>query len=118
MKIYVAHSTSFDFKTELYQVLRNSDLNTENEIVLPHEQSLELFNSKDYFDQCDLVIAECSYHSTGMGIELGWANDRKVRIICVYKKDTKPSSSIQSITSEFIEYSTSAELVGKLKEII
>jgi len=118
MKIYVAHSSGFDFKKELYEVIRNSDLNIEHEIVLPHEQSSELFNPKEYFEECDLVISECSYHSTGMGIELGWADDKKVRIICIHKDDTNPSSSLKSVTNEFVEYSSPEELINKLKEII
>lgn len=34
MKIFVAHSSNFDFKNELYLPLRNSDLNNKHKIFL------------------------------------------------------------------------------------
>jgi hypothetical protein len=74
MKIYVSHSTSFDFKEELYKPIRSSDLNSIHEIILPHEDSNEQFKTLDLFKSggCKLIIAEVSYPSTGQGIELGW----------------------------------------------
>ena len=74
MKIYVAHSKKLDYKKELYEPLRNSSLNNEHEIILPHEKSDKPFSSKEFFKTCDVIIAEVSYSGTGLGIELGWAN--------------------------------------------
>lgn len=84
IKIYVAHSRSFDFKKELYEPIRKNFLNNEHTFILPHEHSEEPFNSKDYLkDEADLVIAEVSEPSTGLGIELGWADAHQVLIICI-----------------------------------
>lgn len=118
MKIYVAHSSNFDFKTELYAPLRNSDLNKKHEITLPHEDSSEQFDSKNYFKDCDLVIAEVTYPSTGMGIELGWADYNNVKVICIYKYDAKVSGALKAITNDFIEYYDSVDLVNKLQEVL
>lgn len=118
MEIYVAHSSSFDFKKELYEPLRNSELNNQHNITLPHEQSDRQFNSKEYLPNCDLVIAEVSYPSTGMGIELGWANSLKKRIVCIYKSGSKPSGSLEVVSSDFIEYASPDDLVTKLKEVL
>lgn len=74
MKIYVAHSSGYDYQNELYSPIRNSTLNTKHQITLPHENSIEQFNSKEFLKKCNLVIADVSYPSTGLGIELGWAN--------------------------------------------
>ena len=48
MKIYIAHSQSFDFKTELYIPIKNSPLSKEYSFVFPHELMDERFNSKDF----------------------------------------------------------------------
>lgn len=118
MKIYVAHG-KIDFKKDLYEPIRNSELNSEHEIVFPHENSDEQFESKKFLkEDCDLVIAESSVHSTGMGIELGWTDMFNVPIICVYKKGNKPAGSLRVITDKFLEYSNSKELVSGLKDMI
>jgi hypothetical protein len=115
MKIYVCHSTSFDFKKRLYEPIRNSGLNTKHEIVLPHEKSDSQFNSKEYLKKCDLVIAEVSYPSTGQGIELGWANLYNVPIVCIYKFNTKPSGALKAVSNNLFEYSGKEDLIQKLK---
>lgn len=118
MKIYVAHSTGFNFQDELYKPLRNSELNKIHEITLPHENSDKQFNSKEYLKSCDLVLAEVSYPSTGQGIELGWANLYKVPIICIYKNGSKYSGALTAVSEKFIEYNDTEDLITKLtKEI-
>lgn len=116
MKIYLTHSTSFDYKNELYIPIRESDLNNQHEIVLPHEKSDKPFDSKKYFDECNLVIAEVSYPSTGQGIELGWANIKNIPIICFYKTGTKPSGSIKAVSNKIIEYIDKNDLIKKLSD--
>ncbi|CAN5189909.1 hypothetical protein BH09PAT2_BH09PAT2_03930 [soil metagenome] len=118
MKIYVTHSSSFDYQKELYQPLRNSHLNDLYEITLPHEKSAEQFDSKELIKECNVILAEVSYPSTGQGIELGWANIYVIPIICLYKKGMKPSDSLRTISNTFIEYENSREMVQKLSEYL
>ena len=118
MKIYVAHSSSFDYKNELYKPLRSSNLNEIHEITLPHEDSSAQFNSKEYLKECDLVLAEVSYPSVGQGIELGWANLYEVPIVCFYKEGSKYSGALNVVSKHFIEYSDGANLVEKLNEYL
>ena len=118
MKIYVTHSTAFDFKKELYEPIRNSELNKKNQIALPHETSTELFNSKEYMKSCNLIIAEVSYPSTGQGIELGWANLYNVPILAFYKSGSKPSGSIKAVTNTILEYKNTEELISLLERAI
>lgn len=114
MNIYVCHANSFDFKTELYEPLRASELNRSHTITLPHEKSGEPFHSKEYLGHCDLVIAEVSYPSTGQGIELGWADGYGVPIICVYKQGAKPSGSLKVVSNIFLEYSDAPDMIAQL----
>jgi len=103
MKIYVTHSSNFDYKNDLYLPIRQSKLNIQHEITLPHEQTDELFNSKEYMKNCDFILAEVSYPSTGQGIELGWADLYNKPILCFYKKGFKPSKSINAVSKHIFE---------------
>lgn len=118
MKIYVTHSSNFDYQNELYQPLRKSELNNLYKITLPHEHTTDQFSSKEYIMSCNLILAEVSYPSTGQGIELGWANSYDVPILCLYKKGTTPSGSLKVITNTFIEYVNGEDMVQKLTEFL
>ena len=118
MKIYVTHSTSFDFQNELYGPLRKSELNMVHEIVLPHEHSSEQFSSKEFMKECDVVLAEVSYPSTGQGIELGWANTYNVPIVCLNKKGMKVSGALKTVSEVFIEYENTEDMVKKLGQYL
>ena len=85
MKIYVGHSRNFDFKKELYEPLRKLPC----EFIFPHEKSDKQFNSKDVLKSCNLMIAEVSFPSIGLGIEIGWADSYGVPIIFVHKNGVK-----------------------------
>src|SRR4051812_23351151 len=103
MKIYVSHSTAFDYEHELYAPLEESSLNSVHKITLPHKETREPFLTRELFKDQDLIIAEVSFPSTGQGIELGWADSFKLPIICCYKQGNKVSTSLKMITSNFIE---------------
>lgn len=115
MKIYVAHSKKIDYINDLYIPLKTINA---HEIVLPHENTLENYNSRDFYKSLDLIIAEVSAPATGLGIELGWGYDDNVPIYCIYKKGTKYSSSIKTLTNNFIEYSNNQELLDIVQDII
>lgn len=110
MKIFVSHSQSFEFKEELYKPLREID---GCNFFFPHEN--ESKNTQEEIKNSDLVLAEVSYPSTGQGIELGWANVSKIPILCIFKEGSKISGSLKYITDDFITYSSTGDLVDKLK---
>lgn len=114
--IYVSHSKDYDYKRELYDPIRLSDINNKFNIILPHEKSEKPFNSKEFFSSgnCDYVIAEASYSATGLGIELGWADCYEVNIIAIVKKGYKVSGSVKILTDIIIEYENIEDLLDKL----
>lgn len=118
--IYVSHTRDYDFKKQLYEPLRESGLNYKFNIILPHEKSDTPYNSKDLFKsrnfQC--LLAEISYPSISLGIELGWADSCGIKIICLVKKGFKISNSLRVLTDKFIEYEDSTELIDKLENIL
>lgn len=118
MKIFVAHSSNFDFTNDLYLPLRKSRLNVENEIILPQEGGKEVI-TKQIIKSCDVVVAEVSYPSTGQGIELGWADVFKVPVVCIYKEAGQiSSSSLEKITKTFIAYKDEQDMVDKLRNAL
>jgi hypothetical protein len=117
MKIYIAHSREFDYINDLYKPIREDSFFSNYEIILPHENS-NYHHNRDFYNDIDLLIAECSYSSIGLGIELGFAYDSKKRIYCIHQKDKKVSDSIKVITNNIIEYNSIDEMINIIKEII
>lgn len=118
MKIYIAHSREFDYVNELYIPIRNDEHLNEYTIVLPHEKSAVSSNTRDFYKNIDLLIAECSYSSIGLGIELGWAFDDNVPIYCIYQKGKKISSSIYSVSNNVYEYENIDSMLKLVENII
>lgn len=83
---------------------------------MPHEK--QFLNIKSVIEESDLVIVEATYPSTGQGIELVWAYEAKIPIICVYKITTKISDSLRIVTDKFIEYENTEDLLRKLAIIL
>ncbi len=118
MKIYVGHSTSFDFDKELYQPILNSELSEKHEFILPHASKSEGVNSKNLIAGCDLFLAEVSRTSTGLGIELGWADAVSIPIKFLHKSGATVSGTLKFLSSEFIEYRNEEDLAETLAQHI
>lgn len=118
MKIYIAHSKDINYKEELYKTIRTDDNINKHNIILPHEINDKSNNDRNFYKTIDLVIAECSKPSTGMGIELGWLYDDNIPIYCIYKQNSKISTSIYTITNKIYEYKNKSELLTIIKKII
>lgn len=119
MKIYLAHATRFDFQNELYAPLRASPLWAAHEWILPHAESKEIvFDSRPVIQTCDLMVAEVSYPSTGMGIEMGWALAHGVQIVAIHRKDAKPSGAVSSVAKTVTTYQDDQDLVRVLGQIL
>ncbi len=116
MNVYIAHSSAYDFTKELYEPLQNTFTRPDHHFIFPH--ALDPINSKTVIAECDLVIAETSYPSTGLGIELGWANASGTPIICIHKVGTEPSSSLNFICDTFYSYSSPSELISCIQKLI
>ncbi|MEK7615477.1 MAG: hypothetical protein AAB431_03790 [Patescibacteria group bacterium] len=119
MTIYIAHSRAFDYKKELYEPIKNASFGQKHTLILPHENSEEVSSSKEFFQKkCDLVIAEVSQPSTGMGIELGWADAFNVPIACLHKKGSPISKSLSTISTMIFEYTDTDDMITIIQKII
>ena len=119
MDIYIGHSSSKDFEKEIYRPLKKSSLDEGYNLVFPHEDSDKLFDSEKFFEKdCDLVVTDVSKASTGLGIELGWADSMDLPILCICGEDYNPSSSIEAVTERLENYSDSREIVEIINQEI
>jgi hypothetical protein len=116
MKIYVSHSSKIDYKKDLYNPLRESELASHHEFLFPHEKGLDLFPTEKLFAShgCDLVLAEVSFPSHGQGMELGWAYKEGIRIVMASKPEAKLSVVLPEICKELFTYTSADELIIKL----
>ncbi len=113
-KIYIAHSTYFDFKKELYEPMKKLK---GFELILPHEKS-KTKNSKETIKKCAAVIAEVSHPSHGVGIELGWADGYGIPIILIFRKGHEVSPSLRIISDKCLEYTRIEDILPLLAEIL
>lgn len=118
MKIYIAHSRECDYRNELYLPIRNCQDLDQAEIILPHETDGSSGNTREFYKDLDLMIAEVSYPATGQGIELGWAYDDGTPVVCIAKNDAKVSGSILAVTDQIYRYNNSEELVKIIQQTI
>ena len=113
--VYFGHSTAYDYQ-EIYRVLIGSNINKKYELILPHLDDIKKDNTAS-IDGCDLVVAEVSLPSTGLGIELGRVMDKKP-ILCIHRKGINVSSALKHVTKEFMDYKDLPEMVVKLEDYL
>ena len=117
MKIYIGHSNDFNFKEELYMPIIESKLNEKVEFIFPH-LTTQTFNSKEIIEQSDLFIAEVSRPSLGLGIEIGRAEMKNKKILCIYNEKYKKPSSLKYVNVDVLTYKDTADMICKIDEYI
>jgi len=113
MKVYIAHSSQFDYKNKLYKPLRASKLNEEHELFFPQDGKGEEL-SRHVIEEGDALVAEVSAPSLGTGIEMGWADAAGVPVIAMYEEWDTPSFSIDHVVTERFSYESPEDMVRKL----
>ena len=117
MKIYVGHSTKYDYKNEIYKPLLDSILSKKVEFILPHNTD-KTFNSKEVIENSNLFIAEISEPSLGLGIEIGRAEMKGKKILCICNDKDKVPSSLKYVNVDVITYSDRNDMIRKIEEYV
>ncbi|HSW90817.1 MAG TPA: hypothetical protein VLF64_02355 [Candidatus Saccharimonadales bacterium] len=116
MNIYISHcGGAYDYKTELYAPIKESELAKTHYFFLPHEPENLDTDAVTELKRMDVLVAEASFPSTGQGIELAQAKAANVSIICFYKTGAKTSSSLRFVTDKIIEYTDISDFFVKLR---
>ena len=118
MKIYVGHSRQFAYQEELYIPIRSSALNGEYEFILPHETSHLPYNSLEKAKLFQAMIAEVSFPSTGLGIEMGWFHALGTPILCLQKEGGKLSQSVQVVATKYEFYKDTEDMLSIIQQFL
>lgn len=120
MKIYISHSTAFDYKNDLYAPIRGSELSKQHEFILPYEDQETPFNTKELFKDgsVDLVIADVSIPSHGVGIQLGWSEMHGIPIVCIYKEGSQYSVSLSVVCNKFLMYTDEVNMIEDITGLL
>ena len=90
-----------------------------NELEKDYTQEQIYSRDISWIKECDIVVAETSVPSLGVGYELAYAENLGKKIICIYDENTNLSAMIKGNKYfELIEYNNSSDLLLKLKEIL
>ena len=116
MKILVAHASNYDYRTELYEPLKQSVLAQEHTFIFPHDADNVDIETNSHIPDAGLLIAEVSHASTGAGIEIGLAQAATVPTIFLYKAGVTPTSALKFIKGTLVEYTDAHDLVAKVQE--
>lgn len=78
----------------------------------------EIYNRDvDWIKDCDMIVAEVSIPSLGVGYELSYAENLGKRIICICDNNTNISAMIGGNKNfELIKYKDSDDLLSKLDD--
>ena len=117
MKLYVSHSTGYDYTSELYKPIRDL-LADDYDVFFPHGEDNNGTRTKDIIPTIDAVLAEVSYPSTGQGIELGWADTSGIPIICFSCNGARISNALRFVSSRFIEYESQEDMIERIRNEI
>lgn len=118
MKIYVGHAGSYNYKAELYDVLKESVLWHQHEFILPYEHIDAPKDSESIIRTCHILLADVSYPSTGLGIELAWARQAGIPVLAVHQKSAKFSNSVAVVTTNIAAYNSHLEIITILENFI
>lgn len=117
MKIYVGHSRDIDYINNLYNPIINSKIGKQENFTFPHLEE-KTFNSQEIIEQSDLFIAEISAPSLGLGIEIGRAEIKGKKILCIYEQNSKIPSSLKYVNVDILSYKNKEDMVDKIEKYI
>jgi len=72
----------------------------------------------DEIDSSDILIAELSSKSIGVGIEIGYAYAKEKEIFYLRKKGADYSTTAAGCSNEIIEYINEEDLVEQIEELL
>ena len=106
---------------EKYGEILDKHVANPNVNTLEMNKSFEEIYNRDinWIKECDIVVAEVSTPSLGVGYEIAYAEKLGKRIICLYDESINISAMIGGNNNlEIIKYRNSEDLVNKLNDTL
>jgi nucleoside 2-deoxyribosyltransferase len=92
-------------------------LSPRHEVHFPPEFEGKRVSSKKAVEGCDVLLADVSLPSTGVGIELGYAEFLGKQVILLKESDKPLQASVAMLSKPCIDYFDFQDLSEKLKLI-
>ena len=83
----------------------------------PNEEQLMMQTAFKEIDSCDLLIAELTTKSIGVGIEIGYAFAKQIPIIYLHKENAEYSTTAAGSANYHIAYNNEIDLIKKLRNL-
>ena len=83
-----------------------------------HQENEMVETAFSEIDKSDLVIAELTTKSIGVGIEIGYANAKGKPIIYIRKSDSEYSTTASGCMTYILEYENESDLSESIKKIL
>lgn len=98
----------------------NVDVDVKSDILYSNKKDEHVYiRDTKWIDECDIVIAEVSIPSLGVGYELGYAESKGKKIICLYDNNALKSLSFMisgNCKNKIISYNNLEEVKEELKK--
>lgn len=114
--IYIAHLKQSNYVEELYEPLKNSLLAKKFNFIFPNEDVDTTIDSREAIKSCKYMIAEVSQPSIKLGMDIEYARNNGVEVICIFKRGYNPASCLKQASKVFIQYEHSDDFVKKLEK--
>jgi nucleoside 2-deoxyribosyltransferase len=83
----------------------------------PNQEQLMMQTAFKEIDSCDLLIAELTTKSIGVGIEIGYAFAKQIPIIYLHKENAEYSTTASGSANHSIMYHNETDLIKKLGKL-
>ena len=104
---------------KLVSIMKDSyQLVPNREVIMPLLEQLHNLDT-NWIKECDVVVAEVSTPSHGVGYEIGFALNLDKPVICLFQEDRVVSKMIlgnQDPNLTFLPYSNVEDVLGELQE--
>ena len=103
---------------ERYGEVLDKHVASPNVFELEKNKSFEEIYIRDtnWIKECDMLVAEVSTPSLGVGYEISFAQSLGKKIICIYNENINVSAMIRGNNYiEFISYKDTSDLINKLE---
>jgi len=84
----------------------------------PNQEKLMMQTAFAAIDSCDLLIAELTTKSIGVGIEIGYAFAKKIPVIYLHKEQSEYSTTASGSASYRIAYQDEKDLIQQLEKLM
>lgn len=121
MKIFISHSTVTDYEKEIYNPIKSSELTSSHEFIFPMDDVENVASDVRNVllnKEIELVIADVSIPSHGVGMEMAWAYEANIPIVCIYKDGSELAESLEMVTKKFLMYTNAENMMQDLKDLL